>query len=84
MDGDYTGAVLVRVVVCLWVPWLFYTLHLEVPQVQFIFKDVDSPSWRSGFPMVQTFRLSLIVLPVAVHVVGVPVVQLLQVLQVQF
>ena len=36
------------------------------------------------FPMVQTFRLFLIVLPVAVHVVGVPVVQLLQVPQVQF
>ena len=34
--------------------------------------------------MVQTFRLFLIFLPVAVHVVGVPVVQLLQVPQVQF
>ena len=37
-----------------------------------------------GLPMVQIFRLFLILLPVAVHVVVVPVVQLLQVPKVQF
>ena len=66
-------------------PWLFYTLHLEVPEVQLIFKDVVFPVVaQKFFPMVQTFRLFLILLPVAVHVVVVPVVQLLQVPQMQF
>ena len=27
--------------VCCRAPWLFYILHLELLQVQFIFKDVD-------------------------------------------
>ena len=64
---------------------LVYALHLEVPQVQLFFKDVDFPVVAQRFcPMVQTFRPFLMFLPVAVHVVVVPVVQLLQVPQVQF
>ena len=51
--------------------------------MQLIFKDVDFlVVAQKVFPMVQIFRLFLILLPVAVHVVVVPVVQLLQVSQV--
>ena len=48
-------------------------------------RTLTSPSWRRGFSMVQTIQLIIEIPPVAVHlVVDVPVVQLLQVPQVQF
>ena len=53
--------------------------------MQFIFKDVDfSVVAQRFFLWSRLFGLFLILLPVAVHVVVVPVVQLLQVPQVQF
>ena len=54
-----------------------YSIHLAHLQ------DFDFPVVAQRFPMVQTFRFFLILLPVAVHVVVVPVVQLLQVPQMQ-
>ena len=40
-------------------------------------RTLTSPSWRRGFPMVQTIQLIIEIHPVAVHlVVDVPVVQL--------
>ena len=60
-NGDYTRAVLVLSnCVFLQVPWLFYTLHLAVPQVQLIFKDVDFPVVaQKFFPWSSLFGFSL-------------------------
>ena len=53
--------------------------------MQFIFKDVHFPVVAQRFfPWSGLFGFSLFFLPIAVHVVGAPVVQLLQVPQVQF
>ena len=41
--GDHTGAVLVLGIVCFLRAVVTLTLHLEVPHVQLIFKDVDFP-----------------------------------------
>ena len=59
--GDYTGAVLgLGDCVFCRCRGLFYALHLEVPQVQLIFKDVDLPvvaQWL--FPWSRPFGCSL-------------------------